>query len=151
MGSFTYHIYRKKHTILDLPFPVIIMFALKLWLRILRCQLLADSILIYWGAKSKYLNNIWSQGSILRFHIFWNLQYLLSVLLEGFDKWQFGLNKQVLANSAKQCFACKHELLHCYCRNTKLLRAFFSPNQLFYNLLWHHQQNYHLSRMQCPI
>ncbi len=35
------------------------------------------------GCKVKYLE-IWSQRSILRFHLFWNLRLILSSLLEGF-------------------------------------------------------------------
>ncbi len=49
-----------------------------------KVPVVVKSSLSYEGAKSKYLK-IWYHGQILRFHLFWNLQYLLTKLLEGFD------------------------------------------------------------------
>ena len=72
---------------------------------------------------------------ILRFHIFWNLQYLglLSKLLQEFDintnfhvKWTFAL------------------LAHIYFIQFSKLKKYFSQNQLFPNLLRCHQWNYYI-------
>ncbi len=60
-------------------------------------------------AKSKYLQNIVPK-SILRFHILWNLQYLIFKLIEGFV--------------AKTVFLCKN--WHLNCQNTNTLYIF--PN-----------------------
>ncbi len=81
-----------------------------------------------WGCKVKISQNIVPK-SILRFHILWNLHYLILELLE-----EFGV---------KTVLSCQNEPLNC--QNTITLYRFpivlepFSQNQLFANLLWHPQ------------
>ena len=86
-------------------------------------------------AKSKYLK-IWSHD-----------QNLLSKLLERFDA----------KTECTECL-CKNWLLNYYyycipilCPDSKTLKSFFSQNQLFTNLLWHYQWNYHIMWTQYPI
>ncbi len=109
-----------------------------------RYQLLENSVLSYECAKPEYLK-IWSLGQ------FWDFTYFgifntntyrltwLSKLLEGFD--------------VKTSFSCKKwtfELL-LYASTLPKLYEPFSPNQLFADLLWCSQWNYHIARMHCPI
>ena len=85
------------------------------------------------SAKSMFLKNMVPR-LILKFHIFCNLQCLLTISLEGFD--------------IKAAFSCKKGLLNCYCMpilcpDSTTLRAFSQKNQLFTNPLWRHQWYYH--------
>ena len=73
-----------------------------------RCRKLDFELL---GAKSECLK-IWSKGRFLRFHIFWNLQYIFYYLLEGFN--------------LKMAFSC---YLHQYFAQIHIfLRALFSES-----------------------
>ena len=87
-----------------------------------RYQLSENLVLSYRGAKSKYLK-IWSLG---RFCIFFNPQYLLPKLLEGFD--------------IKAEFSCKNELLNFYSMpilhpNSQIWRAFFSKSTFHWSVM----------------
>ncbi len=79
--------------------------------------------------------------SIVRFHIFWNLQNLIFQLLEGFG--------------AQTVFSCKMDLwihkIPIRCTDFQFFKSLFSRNLFFTNLLWHPQWNYHISRTHCPI
>ncbi len=67
-----------------------------------------------WGCKVKISQNIVPK-SILRFHILWNLQYLILKLLEGFG--------------AKTVFSCQNWPLNC--QNTNTLYRFTNFKSLF--------------------
>ena len=81
-----------------------------------------------WWCKVKISQNI-APTSILKFHIFWNLQYLILKLLEGLVQ--------------KQCFHVKMELwiakITILCTDFQTLQAFFS------------QSTFHQSVMTCSI
>ncbi len=93
-------------------------------------------IFSYDGAMSKLV-----QRYILRFHIFWNLWFLLCKLLEGFD--------------IKTVFSWNNGLLNCLYTNTlhrfPKFNSLFSQNQLSTDLFWCNQWNNLILRMQCPI
>ena len=79
-----------------------------------RYQLSEDRILSYGDAKPKNFK-IKLPLLILKFHIFWNLQYLIFKLLEGFG--------------AKTVFSCKNGPLNC--QNTNTLYRFPNFMSLF--------------------
>ncbi len=70
-----------------------------------------------WECKVKISQNMFSK-SILRFHIFWNLQYLIFKVLQGF--------------CAKTVFSCKNDLwiakIPILCTDSQILWALFSKS-----------------------
>ena len=73
-------------------------------------------------SKPKYLK-LWPQDRyILRFHIFWNLQYLLSKLLEGYD--------------VKTVFSCNNGLFKLLLY-TNALPRFLNFNSIFLKINFH--------------
>ena len=98
-----------------------------------RYQLSEDWILSYGDAKSKYLK--------YGLKVDYLQYYLIFKLLEGFG--------------AKTMFSCKMNLwiakIPWLCTNSQILRAPFSQNQLFTNLLWYPLWNCHISRTQCQM
>ena len=73
-----------------------------------------------WWCKVKISQNIVPK-SILRFHIFWNLQYLMKDLVQ------------------EQCFNVKMDLWTAkttiLCTDSQILRAFFNFSPIFYDIL----------------